>query len=161
MRKLYGISKIDNEEGVSRLIEYLMITSILLLLMIIMTLSIVPVFIEGPLNRLNYYAYNDVGNGVSTRIVDLYSIIPEQNEDRYITRSSHTDVSVLSKFDIPDEIAGRGYYVEVVEGGTLHGALIISWDSYQTQISLSGIGETIGVLGSTSSSGLNKISYRY
>jgi len=143
------------------LIEYLLITSVLLLLMIIMTLSIVPVFIEGPLNRLNYYTYNDVGNGVSTRIVDLYSVIPEQNREGYITRYSHTDVSVLSQFDIPGEIAGRGYYVEVVEGGTLHGVLIISGDTYRTQISLSGIGETIGVIGKTSGSGLNEISYSY
>ena len=159
MRKPSGISKVNNEDGVSCLIEYLLITSVLLLLMIIMTLSIVPVFIEGPLNRLNYYTYNDVGNGVSTRIVDLYSVIPEQNREGYITRYSHTDVSVLSQFDIPGEIAGRGYYVEVVEE-----APCMEFSSYQaTRIvpDLSGIGETIGVIGKTSGSGLNEISYSY
>jgi hypothetical protein len=161
MMKEVDFCKINYESGVSHLIEYMIITGILILLMIIMTLSIVPVFVEGPLNNLNYYAYNDIGNGVSTRIVDLYSIVPEQNLEGYITRYSYYDVAVLSKFDIPDEIAGRGYFVEVVEGGTRNGSLIISGDSQTTQISLSGIGETIGVIGKTSSSGLNQISYNY
>ena len=161
MRKKAGIPMIDAESGVSHLIEYMIITSILILLIIILTLSIVPVFIEGPLNTLNYYAYNDIGNGVSTRIVDLYTIIPEQNLEGYITQYSYYDVSVFSKFDIPDEIAGRGYFVEVVEGGTRNGSLIITGDTQTTQISLSGIGETIGVVGRTSSSGLNQISYNY
>jgi hypothetical protein len=143
----------DKEDGVSHLVEYLIITSILILLMIIMFLSIKPVFIDGPLNQLNYYAYNDIGNGISTRIVDLYAIAPEQNLPY--------EVIINSKFDIPDEIAGRGYFVEVSRGDERYGSLIITGDVQRTEISLSGIGETISVFGRTGSSGLNEISYTY
>ena len=161
MTKDAGISRIHSEEAVSHLIEYLIISGVLILLMIILTLSTIPVFITGPMNQLDYYAYNDIGNGVSTRIVDLYTIIPEQNLGDYNTRYYYVDVHVFSNFDIPDDIAGRGYFVEVVEGGTRSGSLIITGDTQTTQISLSGIGETIGVIGRTSSSGLNQISYNY
>jgi hypothetical protein len=150
---------IDSEEAVSHLLEYLIISGVLILLMIIMTLSIVPVFIAGPMNQLNYYAYNDIGNGVSTRIVDLYTIIPEQNTGSYNSRFYYINVNISSKFDIPDEIAGRGYFVEVTKGATRNGSLIVSGDGPETQISLSGIGETIGVIGRTSSGGLNEITY--
>jgi hypothetical protein len=149
----------DSEEGVSHLVEYLLITSMLILLMVIMLLSVKPVFVDGPTNQLNYYAFNDIGNGLSTRIVDLYVITPD--------KQSMSITSIKSHFDIPDEVAGRGYYVEVTNGtphGTesgQYGSLIITGDNIQTRISLSGIGGTIGVIGNTSSSGLNEISYTY
>lgn len=114
-----------------------------------MTLSINPVFIEGPVNQLSYNAYTDVGNGISTRIVDLYVIAPYEG-------------NILTKFDIPDDVVGKGYFVNIETGGGGNDMLIVSGNNnIQSKTSLAGIGDEIlrGAEGSTSSSGINEISY--
>ncbi len=140
------------EGGVSSLIEYILITSILLLFIVITLLSVYPVFIERPLYTLTHHSYIDVGNGVSTRMVDLYVISPYvQNKEGL----------VVTDFDIPDDIAGRGYIVEIMteEEGTGNDKIIISGDLLQSEIPIPGIGSTLGLKGRTSSSGLNIICY--
>jgi hypothetical protein len=136
----------DPEEGVSNLIEYLTITGTLVILIVIMMLSIQPVFIEGPVYQLRSNSFMDIGNGVSTRIVDLYVIAPDNGV-------------ITSKFDIPDDVAGRGYFVDIITRTEGKDVLIVSGDNIRDQISLAGIGATIGVGGNTSSSGLNEIYY--
>jgi len=140
-------TQFDNEEGVSHLLEYIIITGILLLLMIIMLLYIYPIFIESPTNQVKYHAYTDIGNGVSTRIVDLYVIAPGTG-------------NITSKFDIPDDVAGQGYYVDITTRSLGSDVLTVAGSNMRIQISLAGIGATIGVGGNTSSSGLNEISYK-
>jgi len=44
------------------------------------------------------FAFTDIGNGVSTRIVDVYAIAPRDGMNS-------------TKFDIPDDIAGKDYSV--------------------------------------------------
>lgn len=65
-----------NEEGVTRLMEYIIITGVLLLLMTVMMFSVNTSLMEGPAERLRYHAFVDIGNGISTRIVDLYIVSP-------------------------------------------------------------------------------------
>jgi hypothetical protein len=137
---------IDREGGVASLIEYLIISGVLMVLMVIMVLSINPIFIDGPLHQLTYNSYTDIGNGVSTRIVDLYVIAPYEGD-------IHTD------FDIPDDVAGRGYFVKIVSGTQGNDMLIVSGNNIESKMSLAGIGATLGVEGNTSSSGLNDIYY--
>lgn len=155
---LISITKtIDNESGVSQMIEYIFISSILLLFLVITILTVNNTFIEEPSNFLTTYAYIDIGEGVSTRIVDLYAIIPYSQVNTYIG----------TKFDVPDDVAGKGYMIEIVEGPPNRPTdrrIIISGDSpIRSTISLSGIGETIfGIAeGKTTASGLNYIEYQY
>jgi len=135
-----------HEKGVSSLIEYLFISGILLIFMAIMFTTLTPLFIEGPMDQLTRHAYIDIGNGVSTRIVDLYVIAPYEGTVRTI-------------YDIPDDIAGYGYFVtiEPLAGG--RDFIKVSGDKMDVIIPLSGIGATTGLGGSTSSSGLNEIRY--
>lgn len=140
-------TQIDEEEGVSSLLEYMTITSILLLMTVIMMLYVYPLFIEGPVNQVNYHAFTDIGNGVSTRIVDLYVVAPDNG---YIN----------TKFDIPDDVVGKGYFVDITTKTEGKDILTISGSNTQIQMGLSGIGATIGVGGNTSSSGMNQISYQ-
>lgn len=142
------LCQFDNENGVSGLLEYIAITGTLILLMVIMTLYVNPVFIEGPTNQLTYYAFTDIGNGISTRIVDLYVIAPKNG-------------TIDSKFDIPDEVAGKGYFVDIITSNQKNGTdqLIVSGANTRIQMALSGIGATTTVSGRTSSSGLNEITY--
>jgi hypothetical protein len=134
------------DAGVSSLIEYIFISGVLILFMVILLLFINPLFIEGPMNQLTRHAYTDIGNGISARIVDIYILAPFEGDIR-------------TQFDIPDDVAGRGYFVAIEPASGGKDMLIISGDTMEVGMSLSGIGATLGVTGSTSSSGLNEIRY--
>jgi hypothetical protein len=135
-----------NDEGVTNLLEYIFISGTLLLLLVVLMFLVNAVFMEGPANTLSYHAFTDIGNGVSTRIVDLYLVADP------ITGSIDT------KFDIPDDVAGRDYFVEAIGKQTETVIEVRRGDIY-SQISLAGIGGTRGVTGSTTGRGWNMIRY--
>lgn len=137
-----------NEEGVTRLMEYIIITGVLLLLMIVMMFSVNASLMEGPANKLRYHAFVDIGNGVSTRIVDLYVIAPGNG-------------TIETKFDIPDDVAGKGYFVDVwMEGeNRASQAIEVQGGSIKSKVAIAGIGATRGVVGNTTGAGWNMIQY--
>jgi hypothetical protein len=134
-----------NEEGVTRLMEYVIISGVLLVLMIVMMFTINAVFMEGPADKLRYHAFVDIGNGVSTRIVDLYVIAPGSG-------------TIATKFDIPDDVAGRGYFVNVGMTGASQ-VIQVQGGNVQSTVAIAGIGATKGVSGSTTGAGWNMIQY--
>jgi len=139
------ITESMNEEGVTRLMEYIIITGVLLLLMIVMMFSVNASLMEGPADKLRYHAFVDIGNGISTRIVDLYVISPDNG-------------TITTKFDIPDDVAGRGYFVDAALEGADQVIQVQAGD-IQSKIAIAGIGATKGVTGSTTSAGWNMIQY--
>ncbi len=134
-----------DEAGVTNLMEYISITSILLLLLIYMLIFVMPVFTERPANTLRFYAFTDIGNGISVRIVDIYVIAPETGTMR-------------SDFNIPDDVAGGDYDVEV-EGLAQSQKILVKRGDIQSRIDISGIGASKGVTGRTTSRGSNIIQY--
>ena len=122
-----------NEDGVSRLTEYIIVTGVLLVLMIVMMFTVNSVFMQGPADKLRYHAFVDIGNGISTRIVDLYVISPANG-------------TIETKFDIPDDVAGADYFVEAS-------------GNVQSQVAIAGIGATRAVTGNTTGAGWNRIQY--
>ena len=137
------------DAGVATMIEYLMISGILTGLFIVMMLLVNANFMEGPANTLTYYAFTDIGNGISTTIVDTYAIAPEQG-------------NISSKIEIPDEIAGRGYFVEIgnLNSDDLSTQTVSVWrDSVTTNVSIAGVGYSKKAGGSTTGRGIKKISY--
>jgi hypothetical protein len=133
------------DEGVSNLIEYVMISGILMVLMVVMMLMVNSTIMEGPVNTVSYAAFTDIGNGVSTRIVDVYLTAPYNG-------------TISTMFDLPDDVAGRDYFVEIGQTGTSQDVTVSRNDVY-SKVTLSGIGATRNVTGNTTSRGLNKISY--
>ncbi len=134
-----------NEEGVTRLMEYVIISGMLLLLMVVMMFTVNAVFMEGPADTLRYHAFVDIGNGVSTRIVDLYVIAPGNG-------------TIATKFDIPDNVAGKGYFVNVGMTGASQ-AILVQGGDIQSRVAIAGIGATKGVSGNTTGAGWNMIQY--
>lgn len=141
-----------HDSGVSHLIEYILISGIVILLFVIMVPMVNEAFIESPRNYLTGYAYTDIGNGVSTRIIDLFAIIPYYN-----------NATIVTRFDIPDDVAGRDYWIEIVPGPPENVLIISGGAGISSTISLSGIGETVfgRSEGRTTASGLNYIEYRF
>jgi len=134
-----------NDKGVSSLIEYMIISGIMVLLIIITVLTATPVIIERPADQFSEFAFIDIGNGVSTRIVDLYVIAPIEG-------------NISSKFDIPDDIVGREYFVEITADET-GDQISVYRGSINRKISLAGIGLTLRAKGKTTGHGLNFVEY--
>lgn len=136
-----------NENGVTSLIEYVMISGIVTGLLVILMLTVNMHIMEGPANQISYAAFTDIGNGVSTRIVDVYVIAPVNG-------------TMTTRFDIPDEVATRDYFVEIGSvAGSTNQVVEVSRDTIKSSISLAGIGATKGVTGNTTGRGMNKITY--
>jgi hypothetical protein len=141
----------DSESGVSHLIEYVIITGVVILLFVIIVPIANQTLVEGPTEYLTGYAYTDIGNGVSTRIIDLFAIIPYYNT-----------ATITTKFDIPDEVAGRDYWVDI-EGDPGEMIRVSGGSGISSTVSLAGIGQTVfgSTGGRTTASGLNYIEYSY
>lgn len=139
--------KNHRDSGVSTLIEYVIISGILLLLFMLVIFQVNSNFMQGPEETLEYYAFTDIGNGVSTRMVDLYSIAP-------------TNGTISTHFELPDDVAGQDYAVEVYTGATASDQYIMVYrGNIESNISLAGISSTRNVTGNTTGTGMNRISY--
>lgn len=140
-------NRLNNESAVANLIEYIMISGVLMGLLIVMMMLVNTNIMEDPANRLAYVAFTDIGNGISTRIVDIYGIAPR-------------DGNITTRFDIPDDIAGRDYYVEIGPGADpVDQDVMVSRGYLETHIALAGVGASRGVAGNTTGKGMNRISY--
>ena len=145
MMRPFTITEPMNEDGVSRLTEYIIVTGVLLVLMIVMMLTVNSVFMQGPVDTLRYHAFVDIGNGISTRIVDLYVISPDNG-------------TIETKFDIPDDVAGADYFVEASGNGSSQ-MILVHGGNVQSQVAIAGIGATRAVTGNTTGAGWNRIQY--
>jgi hypothetical protein len=145
-------NQLRNDSAVANMIEYLLVTAVMMGLFIVLLLLVNTNIMEDPANRLVYVAFTDIGNGVSTRIVDVYSISPKEG-------------MVYTHFDIPDDIAGKDYFVDVgtrknPDNGAMNDQYIRIYRNFlTTDITLSGIGATRNVSGSTTGRGLNTICF--
>jgi hypothetical protein len=136
-----------DDAGVATMIEYVMVSGVIMGLFIVMLLLVHAHFVEMPVTTLTYSAFTDIGNGLSTRIVDVYAIAPASG-------------NISSSFDLPDEIGGRNYVVEI--SGDASGQTVdISRDLIVARVALAGIGAskygTAG--GNTTGAGVNRVSY--
>lgn len=147
MRTGHPYNQRNTESAAANLIEYIMISGVLMGLLIVMLLLVNTNIMEDPANRLAYVAFTDIGNGVSTRIVDVYAIAPR-------------DGTITTRFDIPDDIAGKDYFIEIGPGADpVDQDVMVSRGSLETHIALAGVGATRGVAGNTTGKGMNRISY--
>ena len=137
----------DNDEAVSTVLEYMNITAVLVVLMILLTMFTNSVIIEDSSEKLKYHEFVDIGNGVSARIVDLYVIAPSNGR-------------IVTSFDLPDDVAGEDYTVKMDPSATGAAQQIIVTDgNVKSVISIAGIGATRTVIGNTTGNGLNRITY--
>ena len=140
-------NQLHTESAAANMIEYIMISGVLMALLIVMLLLVNTNIMENPANRLAYVAFTDIGNGVSTRIVDIYAITPR-------------DGTITTRFDIPDDIAGKDYFVEIGPGANpVDQDVMVSRGDLETHVALAGVGASRGVAGNTTGRGMNIISY--
>lgn len=136
---------LGSDDGVASMIDYIIISGILMCLFVILLLLVNTHFMQGPADAITSSSFTDVGNGVSTRMVDTYVIAPENG-------------NISSAFDIPDYIAGSSYSVEIL-GDSAAQRVTVSRGGISTSIALAGIGSSRAAGGNTTGSGVNRISY--
>ncbi len=120
-----------------------------MVLFVVMLFLVNANFMEAPANTITYSAFTDISNGISTRIVDTYAIAPVTG-------------NITSKFDIPDDIAGRGYFVEIGNNADINladQAVTVSRGAIVANVAIAGIGSTRKAGGNTTGAGVNMISY--
>jgi hypothetical protein len=140
-------NRLPDESAVTNMIEYLMVTSVIMALFVVVLLLVNTNIMEDPANRLVYVAFTDIGNGVSTRIVDVYAIAPDNG-------------TISTKFDIPDDIVGRDYFVEIGPvNNPVDEDVIVSRGLIEAKVMLACIGASRGVRGNTTGRGMNIITY--
>jgi hypothetical protein len=140
---------LPSDAAFATLIEYVMVSGILMVLFVIMLLLVNANIMVGPANTLNYYAFTDIGNGVSTRIVEVYSIAPQNG-------------TLVTHFDLPDDVGTQNYFVDIEPSASLNDQNIVVWrNDISSNISLAGIDLTSQgiVSGNTTGSGINRITY--
>jgi hypothetical protein len=135
----------NRDAGVSNLIEYVLISGVLMVLIVVMMLMVNSTIMEGPINQVSYAAFTDIGNGVSTRIVDVYLTAPYNG-------------TITTMYDLPDDVAGKDYFVEIGKTGSSQD-VTVSRGYLRTTVSLTGVGSTRSVTGNTTARGINRISY--
>ena len=137
----------DPEAGLSSLIEYISVTGVLMVMLIIVMFAVNAALIESPSNTLKYHHFTDIGNGVSVRIVELYVVAPQNG-------------IISTKFDLPDEVANNAYMVQLEPGSQgVDQRIMVTDGSVDSTVALAGIGATRPVTGDTTGSGLNVITY--
>ena len=137
----------NRDEAVSTVLEYMNITAVLIVMMILLTLLVNSVILEDSAKKLKYHEFVDIGNGVSARIVDLYVIAPSNGR-------------IVTSFDLPDDVAGEDYTVKMDPAASGAAQQIIVTDGdVKSIISIAGIGATKAVKGNTTGKGLNRIIY--
>lgn len=143
--RVSGTEAARGEAGITNLMEYISVSAILIILMVVVMFMVNAVFMQGPADTLRFHAFTDIGNGISVRIVDVYVIAPDTG-------------TMSSVFDIPDDVAGGEYFVQVEGEGDAQKILVES-GNIQSRIDISGIGATKAVTGRTTSRGWNIIQY--
>jgi hypothetical protein len=145
--------KTNPEYGVSSLIEYVIISGILMLLLVIMLLMVNNVFIENPSNQLKYYEYTDIANGISARLVDVYEI-----SNSPFNSQAHT-MTINSNYNIPSDVAGQNYNVEISGTGFSGQDVVVSGGSVSIPVAMGGIGSSLfgQASGNTTNLGMHRI----
>lgn len=146
-RSFSPVKRPDPSDGVTNLVEYISITGILLLLLVVVLFTVNSVFMQGPSDTLRYYAFTDIGNGMSVRIVDLYVIAPDTG-------------TISTRFILPSDVAGQDYFVRAkITPDGKDQTIIVERGDVNAEINIAGIGATKGVTGNTTSNGWNMITY--
>lgn len=146
--------RIHPESGVSAIVEYIIITAILMIALVILMLSMNAVFMEQPRDAVSYHAFVDIGNGVSTRIVDLFVVAPKI--------SAKSTGTLRTEFKLPAQAGLSEYNVEITPPlASVPGSekIIVSRGLVKSTSSIAGIGATLGVGGNTTGGGVNVICY--
>lgn len=129
----------ENDSGVNLIVEYILTFIIASILFSIVLLMSNGLFIEGPQKTVSRMQFTDIGNDITTKMVDTYLIAPQKG-------------FVYTTFDIPSTVAGKSYMARVSSNSEDKEVTVYSLDNgVSITTTLNGVNSTIPVSGNTSS----------
>jgi len=138
MRQKSGF--VSDEDAVSTTLGYLLMSGIAMIMLAIVMVSCVNMFVDNPARIVMRAGFTDVGNEISTKIVDIYIICPDNG-------------TLTTDLTMPVEIGGGQYQVSAAVGGGQDQMIeVASNDGKVTvRMTINGIAESVSVAGSTMS----------
>ncbi|MHC1596453.1 MAG: DUF7266 family protein [Candidatus Syntropharchaeales archaeon] len=138
MKQKSGI--INDEEAVSTTLGYLFLSGIAMIFLAIVMVSCVNMFVDNPARVVMRTGFTDVGNEISTKIVDIYIICPDNG-------TLTTDITM------PAEIGGEQYEVNAAIGSGQDQMIEVASDDGKVtmRMTINGIAESVSVTGSAMS----------
>lgn len=135
----------DDDKGVTSSIQYIITFAISAGIFTLFIIYVNPLFIATPQYIVTQNQFEDIGNGISTMIIDTYLIAPD-------------DGKLSTSFEVPYTVAGNTYNISVMQASTTsqdREVNIVSDSKPQSvRISLNGANSTIPINGTTSSTSL-------
>jgi hypothetical protein len=129
---------LKDNRGMSTLTGYVVISSVAIIFFGIIAITTVGSFIERPSKIVMREGYSDVGNDISTKIVDIYIIAPENGK-------------LTTSLRIPGSVARQEYKVDanVVDKSDQTIKVSALHTDIEVTMTINGIAHTVNVTGST------------
>ncbi len=136
----------SNDEALNLVMEYILVFIMATIVFTILISSTQALFIESPSKMVSKNQFMDVGNDIDAKLIDTYLVAPR-------------DGSISTTFDIPSDIVGYGYNVQISPALNQNNQQVdqevnIVSDRYPdvgVRLTLNGVNSTISINGSTSS----------
>ena len=135
---------LKNEEGVSVIVEYIMLTLICIVFFMMISASSYNLFIERPSKIVVDDQFSDIGNMMSTVITDMYLVLPANGK-------------METQYIIPDMAGHEPFYINAdIDLNDAPQDQIIEVGSYSSdqkvRVTIQGIAATMPINGTVSSS---------
>lgn len=129
-----------NEEGVSSLIEYIMLSVVCVGFFAILFLNSTQVFLDRPNEVVVEDEFTDIGNMMSTMITDMYLVLPPNG-------------NIDTGYRIPEKVGRENYVINANIAYTNQIIEVISASSGKNvRVTIGGIARTMPINGTASSS---------
>ena len=132
---------LGNDDGVSSVVEYIIVFIIGSIMFSIFLLLSQSLFIDNASKTVTQNQFMDVGNDVDTKLIDTYLVSPVNG-------------TIRTNFTMPHNIAGYGYNVIISPSGTNDVEVKVTSDKYLdvfADLTLNGVNSTIPINGITHS----------
>lgn len=130
---------IDDKNGSSMTMGYIMLSTLFITFFIIVHLTADDMIVERPAEIVMDNKFSDVGNMIGTMVTDVYLIAPENGR-------------IEAEYRTPTKIAGEYYGITAETANADQVIGVTSSSSDRTvNVTLSGITNTIGINGTTTS----------
>jgi len=137
---LTSIKKLlKDTDAVSNMVEFILISGIAILFFVMITLSSSEIFIEGAGKTVAMQRFGDIGNDISTRVVDFYIVAPDNG-------------TLTTDLTMPRSAGGHDYEVDANIVDVADQRITVRSQrspNLEVSITINGIAHTVAIRGTT------------